>query len=92
MEFVVDLAKLSSEQRAMLALWEEHLKAEFQDKDACASCDTMVANPVVNHVPVLTGGVGEEDGQRGGDRGDRTRDQARTSSFGRVVGVVRTVS
>jgi len=56
--FVVDLEKLSSEQRAMLALWEEHLKAEFQDKDARASCDTMVANPFVNHVPVLTGGVG----------------------------------
>jgi carboxymethylenebutenolidase len=56
--FVVDLEKLSSEQRAMLALWEEHLKAEFQDKDARASCDTMVANPLVNHVPVLTGGVG----------------------------------
>jgi carboxymethylenebutenolidase len=31
---------------------------EFQDKDARASCDTMVANPYVNHVPVLTGGVG----------------------------------
>ena len=58
MTFVVDLEKLSSEQRAMLALWEEHLKAEFQDKDARASCDTMVANPFVNHVPVLTGGVG----------------------------------
>jgi carboxymethylenebutenolidase len=56
--FVVDLQKLSAEQRAMLALWEEHLKAEFEDKDACASCDTMVANPYVNHVPVLTGGVG----------------------------------
>ena len=58
MTFVVDLEKLSSEQRAMLALWEEHLKAEFQDKDARASCDTMVVNPFVNHVPVLTGGVG----------------------------------
>jgi carboxymethylenebutenolidase len=56
--FDVDLTKLSAEQRAMLALWEEHLKAEFDDKDARASCDTMVANPHVNHVPVLTGGVG----------------------------------
>jgi len=34
------------------------LKAEFEDKDARASCDTMVANPYVDHVPVLTGGVG----------------------------------
>jgi carboxymethylenebutenolidase len=56
--FDVDLDRLSDEQRDMLALWEEHLKAEFQDKDARASCDTMVATPYVNHVPVLTGGVG----------------------------------
>ncbi len=58
--FVVDLNKLSSEQRAMVALWEEHLKAEFENKDARASCDTMVAAPYVNHVPVLTGGVGRQ--------------------------------
>src|SRR2546422_6070135 len=56
--FPLDLNKLTPEQRAMVALWEEHLKAEFQDKDARASCDTMVARPYVNHVPVLTGGVG----------------------------------
>jgi hypothetical protein len=34
-----------------------HLKAEMQDKDAHASCDTMVANPYVNHVAVLAAGV-----------------------------------
>jgi carboxymethylenebutenolidase len=56
--FPLDLEKLTPEQRAMVALWEEHLKAEMQDKDAQASCDTMVANPYVNHVAVLTGGVG----------------------------------
>jgi len=56
--FSLDLEKLTPEQRAMVDLWEEHLKAEFQDKDAGASCDTMVARPYVNHVPVLTGGVG----------------------------------
>ena len=57
--FQVDLEKLTPEQRAMVDLWEEHLKAEFQDRDARASCDTMVARPYVNHVPVLTGGVGQ---------------------------------
>ena len=51
--FTLDLDKLTPERRAMVALWEEHMKAEFQDKDARASCDTMVANPYVNHVPVL---------------------------------------
>jgi carboxymethylenebutenolidase len=56
--FPLDLEKLTPGQRAMVDLWEEHLKAEFQDKDARASCDTMVAKPYVNHVPVLTGGVG----------------------------------
>ena len=56
--FTLDLEKLTPEQRAMVGLWEEHMKAEFQDNDAHASCDTMVANPYVNHVPVLTGGVG----------------------------------
>jgi len=56
--FNVDLDKLTPEQRAMVALWEAHLKAELQDKDAHASCDTMVATPYVNHVAVLTGGVG----------------------------------
>jgi carboxymethylenebutenolidase len=56
--FPLDLESLTREQRAMVDLWEEHLKAEFQDKDARASCDTMVARPYVNHVPVLTGGVG----------------------------------
>jgi hypothetical protein len=28
--FDVDLTRLSAGQRAMLALWEEHLKAEFE--------------------------------------------------------------
>src|SRR5262245_3918791 len=55
--FVVDWEKLSSEQRAMVELWEEHLRAEFEEKDARASCDTMVGNPYVNHGPVLTCGV-----------------------------------
>ncbi len=56
--FALDLTQLTPEQRAMVELWEAHLKAEFQDKDAAVSCGTMVANPYVNHVPVLTGGVG----------------------------------
>jgi carboxymethylenebutenolidase len=56
--FPLDLESLTPEQRAMVALWEKHLAAEFQDRDAAASCDTMVAHPYVNHVPVLTGGVG----------------------------------
>lgn len=58
MNFMPNVEKLTPEQRAMVALWEEHLKAEFEDRDAGASCGTMVEHPYVNHVPVLTGGVG----------------------------------
>jgi carboxymethylenebutenolidase len=56
--FPLDLTRLTPEQRAMVELWEEHLKAEFQDHDAHASCETMVEKPYVNHVPVMTGGSG----------------------------------
>lgn len=66
--FTLDLEALAPKQRAMVALWEEHLKAEFQDRDAVASCDTMVARPYVNHVPVLTGGVGRRQQPRTGCR------------------------
>src|SRR5207248_10963024 len=56
--FDVDLARLSAAQRAMLDLWQQHLDAEFTRRDAAESCDTMTADPQVNHVPVLTGGRG----------------------------------
>jgi carboxymethylenebutenolidase len=56
--FPLDPPNPTPHQQALLDLWEHHLRAEFQDKDARASCDTMVAHPYVNHVPVLTGGVG----------------------------------
>jgi hypothetical protein len=56
--FPLDPEKLTPQQQVLVDMWEAHLKAEFQDKDACASCDTMVSHPSVNHGPVLTGGVG----------------------------------
>jgi carboxymethylenebutenolidase len=55
-----DFDQLTPDQRSMVALWEAHLKAEIQDKDAKASCGTMVSDPYVNHVAVLTGGVGRQ--------------------------------
>lgn len=53
-----DLERLTPEQRAMVELWEAHLEAEFETKDADASCGTMTEVPYVNHVPTLTGGMG----------------------------------
>lgn len=34
---------------------------EFATKDAAATMRTMVAEPYVNHVPTLTGGIGQQD-------------------------------
>ena len=40
-------------------MWEEHCKHEFATRDVNATLDTMVEDAYVNHVPVLTGGVGK---------------------------------
>jgi carboxymethylenebutenolidase len=42
-------------------LWEEHLRGEFTTRDTEATLETMVADAYVNHIPVLTGGVGHEE-------------------------------
>jgi carboxymethylenebutenolidase len=51
--------QLNPEQQAMVATWEAHMAAEFADHDIDATMATMSANPFVNHVPVMTGGVGD---------------------------------
>jgi carboxymethylenebutenolidase len=42
------------------ALWEQHTYLEFGARDADATMRTMVAEPYVNHVPTMTGGVGHD--------------------------------
>ena len=39
-------------------VFDKHLKHEFVDHDVEATMKTMVKEPTVHHVPVLTGGVG----------------------------------
>ncbi len=51
---------LTDAQRLMIQTWEQHMAAEFQFKDLEAVMATMTAEPRVNHVPVMTGGVGLE--------------------------------
>ena len=51
---------MSPEQQAMEKLWEEHVASEFKSKSAEAAINTMVERPSVNHVPVMTGGVGRK--------------------------------
>jgi carboxymethylenebutenolidase len=43
------------------ALWEQHTTCEFGTRDVAATMQTMVADPYVNHVPVMTGGVGQRE-------------------------------
>jgi carboxymethylenebutenolidase len=42
------------------AIWDQHTKLEFVDHDAAETMKTMVAEPYVNHIPTMTGGVGKE--------------------------------
>ncbi len=42
------------------ALWDDHVKYEFATRDTEATLETMVEDAYVNHVPVLTGGVGRD--------------------------------
>jgi carboxymethylenebutenolidase len=42
-------------------LWEAHVRYEFETRDVTATMATMVAEPYVNHIPVMTGGVGARD-------------------------------
>jgi carboxymethylenebutenolidase len=41
-------------------IFDDHVAAEFVDMDLDATMATMSADPYVNHVPVMTGGVGLE--------------------------------
>ena len=48
----------------LVSLWEEHTRYEFETRDVDATMATMVAEPYVNHVPTLAGGVGHDDLKR----------------------------
>ena len=42
-------------------LWKEHLRTEFNAHSADEAIATMVADPLVNQVPVMIGGVGKDE-------------------------------
>ena len=46
------------------AVFDEHMAAEFVQQDLDAAMATMTDDPVVYHVPVMTGGVGFEEVRR----------------------------
>jgi carboxymethylenebutenolidase len=43
------------------ALWDRHTELEFGVRSAEETMKTMVAEPYVNHIPTMTGGVGYRD-------------------------------
>jgi len=43
------------------AIFDEHVADEFVAKDVAATMATMTAEPFVNHVPTMMGGVGAEE-------------------------------
>jgi carboxymethylenebutenolidase len=42
------------------AIWDEHTEYEFATRSVAQTMGTMVDEPYVNHVPVLTGGMGRD--------------------------------
>ncbi len=52
---------LLPKQQAMVEMWERHMAAEFKAKSIDATMATMTSDPFVNHVPVMTGGVGSRE-------------------------------
>jgi len=56
----MDHANLSPGQQAMVELWEAHMRHEFETRSIDSTMETMTAEPYVNHVPVMTGGVGSK--------------------------------
>ena len=48
-------------QETLRQLWEEHVQYEFSTRNTDDTLATMVEDAYVNHIPVLTGGVGKDE-------------------------------
>ncbi len=51
-------------QDGLAAVLDDHLASEFVTRDVNATMATMTDDPYLNHVPVLTGGIGREEVRR----------------------------
>ncbi len=54
-------AGFASAQKVLSDRWDEHVKYEFATRDTEDTLKTMVADAYVNHIPVMTGGVGHDE-------------------------------
>ncbi len=52
---------LTTAQEYLSQLWEEHVRYEFATQNTEDTLATMVEDAYVNHIPVLTGGVGRDE-------------------------------
>ena len=52
---------LTPAQETLQQLWEEHVQHEFATHKTEDTLATMVEDAYVNHIPVLTGGVGKDE-------------------------------
>jgi carboxymethylenebutenolidase len=51
-------SKIKNKRPNLGAVFDKHVKYEFQDHDVDATMKTMVREPYVHHVPMMTGGIG----------------------------------
>ena len=64
LEFLVNNlagAGVASAQQTLSERWDEHVKYEFATRNTEHTLETMVVDSYVNHVPVMTGGVGHDE-------------------------------
>ena len=54
-------AGCASAQQTLSQRWDDHVKYEFATRNTDDTLETMVADSYVNHVPVMTGGVGHDE-------------------------------
>jgi carboxymethylenebutenolidase len=52
---------LTPAQQRLSELWDEHVRHEFSTRNTEDTLATMVEDAYVNHIPVLTGGVGRDE-------------------------------
>lgn len=54
-------AGCASAQQTLSQRWDDHVKYEFATRNTDHTIETMVPDAYVNHVPVMTGGVGHDE-------------------------------
>jgi len=53
------MSEQTAHEHNLVRLWEEHMRHEFETKSTEDTLATMVEDAYVNHIPVMTGGVGQ---------------------------------